>query len=89
MSGKPYPAGVTEAVKLMTRAEALVKEIQELQPKAKRLEQAELEYGVSQQELKKLLESMDLTSSGHYGYMERLSWFLQEMKRQKTWDGDE
>lgn len=80
MSGKPYPEGVTKAVDLMDECAALNDEIQELHPKVQRMREAEVRYGQAYVELQKLLREMDLESQGHFGYENRLAWFLMEMR---------
>lgn len=82
LSGKPYPEGVARAVELLDKIATLNAEIAGLQAAVERLKAAKDEHALWAGELRKLLEDMDLTSEGNYGYIGRLSWFLAEMRRQ-------
>lgn len=84
MSGKPYPAGVSEVVALLDQITTLGDEIEELTPKAIRLDAASVERGAKQVALRKLLVEMDVAAEqrGNFGWEARLAWFLLEMHRQ-------
>jgi hypothetical protein len=86
MSGKPYPDGVkrvrellNDEARLRDEAARLKRSIEEAK---KRLETVDGEYGRACSERTKLMAQMDLTSSGNYGYEQRMSWFLVELVRQ-------
>lgn len=81
MSGKPYPEGVAEVLKLLEQLDALGKEQDELRPKVKRFEEVRTEIAVADGRLKELLESMDLREQGNAGFGSRMGWFLHTMFR--------
>ena len=86
MSGKPHPDGVKRVRELLDSEARLREEAARLErtikESKKRLEAVDGEYGRACSERTKLMAQMDLTSSGNFGYEERMSWFLVELVRQ-------
>lgn len=83
MSGKPYPEGVKEVACALQRLRMLEAEIarQEtaIREASDRLTEAQRDRTKTKTELWKKLESMDLTSSGNFGFEERMTYFLREL----------
>lgn len=86
MSGRPSPDGVKRVRDLLDAEARLSSEANRLKEMianaTKRLDQVNHEHGLSCRERTKLMAQMSLTSSGEFGYEERMSWFLIELVRQ-------
>jgi len=86
VSGKPYPEGVSEAVKILTELDAQGRRISQLtqQISTASTELSTLRDGANANEkrLNELLSGMDLISRGNYGHEARRDWFLLEFFRQ-------
>lgn len=100
MSGRPYPEGVKKVLDLLTTEEKLLAEVAGLREQLvslkdveTRLEAASEKLGRTTQEIGRLLEEMDVSAPGNFGYGGRMGWFLLEMRRlilgYPILDGDE
>jgi hypothetical protein len=84
VSSKPSQEGAAKVIRLLAHIDTLGAEIVDLRRAAQRLKEAEHDYGATQRELWKALESMDCASSGNTGFEGRMGWLLGEMWRQLT-----
>lgn len=88
MSRFPSVDGVAQVRVLIEKATVLSDEIDALRETirtaTKRLAIAEEEYGAAASERHKLMEKMDCTSTGNYGYEHRIQVFLSELVKQTT-----
>lgn len=82
MSSKPSTIGVMRTITMLDELAKLEREIEELTPKAKRLEKAREELTRIDRELGEHLRSMDVESPGNYGWAGRFTWFAAELLRQ-------
>ena len=88
MSGLPDEEGVQRVLNLMEREEGLLAELEQLratvaplQQMQARLTQVEKEIVEATNMVGLLLEKMDVSSPGNYGFGNRMGWFLAEMRR--------
>lgn len=86
MSGKPYLEGVTKIIESLRRCDELAAEIVEMESTTARLASARAAYNRLSEEIRILLDSMDLQAQGNYGFGGRMGWFLAEMRRQLAAD---
>ena len=86
MSGKPYPQGVSAAIRLLDEISAADSEMLELQAAAeqeeRRVQALKERRRVAWDEYSKLMRDMDVSMEGNYGFEVRAAWFLAEMRRQ-------
>jgi hypothetical protein len=86
VSGQPHPEGVTEIIAILRNADVLESEQNDLRPKIEamsaRLKEVTEQLVSERRRLRPLLESMDLSSLGNFGWESRFGWFLAEMRRQ-------
>jgi len=85
MSGKPYPEGVAEAIKLLDLIMKLDAEQVDLQHRidshTSRLKNVIDDRAGTWREYQKLMQSIDVVQ-GNTGFDQRALWFLAEMRRQ-------
>src|SRR4051812_527338 len=84
MSGKPYPEGVERVITLLEHASALDVEIARLEAQTRDLDDMRKRRANIAKELRGKLQEMDLESTGHYGWENRMTWFLGEMHRRMS-----
>lgn len=86
MSGKPYPEGVSETIKLMDSISKLDSELQSSRKIVKDLltreKEIETELNSLNRKYEEIMRAMDLVSEGNFGFPQRARWFLAELRRQ-------
>lgn len=81
MSGKPHPAGARRALALIDLLDANARVIEEHEKSVATLRTAKEERGRLSGELHELLRTMDVESTGNFGYEGRTAWLLAEVVR--------
>jgi hypothetical protein len=82
VSGKPSQEGVSDMIAKLDQLYVLEDEIEELRPKAMRLQQAREERDALLRALPDGLHAMDVAQNGNTGWEARVTWFLTELYRQ-------
>lgn len=88
MSGRPSPEGTEALLAMLEVEEAQLAEVAEaraqeaaLRRAAARLDKAEKDLCETTRVIGKMLEGMDCTSVGNWGFEGRMGWLLLEMRR--------
>ena len=88
MSGKPSPEGAQKLLELLECREKLLAEVAAAQAKVNalseataRLGEARDTLGATTREIGRLLDSMDCSSVGNFGFEGRMGWLMGEMRR--------
>lgn len=82
MNDRPYPEGVTKIIELLDQIETVDTELVEIDRLIGKAEKLQDDRRVLWTAYEKLMGEMDLQSTGNYGFIGRVTWFLSEMKRQ-------
>jgi hypothetical protein len=86
MSGKPYPEGVSRVLDALAELDTIDSRMAELAPLVqkltKELTDAKDRWSELTVEVAALLDKMDLSAQGNFGFGGRMGWFVKEMRRQ-------
>lgn len=86
MSGKPSPEGV-QLFRVLLKTMSIASKLQdnlmkEISNRKEELETASISYQGARVKLFELMEKMDISENGNFGYEGRMSWFLVELNQQ-------